>query len=548
MKLMIVESPIKARKIKEMLAAEWEVLPTYGHIEELPEKRIGIEINEEERKINVEYEVIKPNVLSKILDVSHKAQEIYLATDPDREGEAIAYQVYKKIIHLGKLVFRITFNSITKSSILKAIENKREIDLNLVESQVARRVIDRLIGYVLSPLAIEKYGKPIAVGRVQSPAVNFIRKREAEVLNHIKEPFWFIEAVCYPIYFAGLNNAFRAVSEQSFSKYQDAKSVAEKISAKFRVSRIKKGRVNVSPSKPLITAKLLSESFRRFGYSASKTMKIAQRLYERGYCTYVRTDSYNISDEGHELAKNFIENQYGKQYYDKRNFESDVFSQESHECIRPTVTKLENKKSLTEEEKRIFSLISEYFYTSQMADAQYEQTDVVLTNEDEVFKAVGRKLMFDGFLRHYKGESKVREVKLPYLEENQILYGNAYLQKAYMPFPKLYSEADLIEELYKKKIGRPSTYAVTIENIKKKGYVKGSNSLRTTELADYLIKFLNNPKYNFLLDEDYSKQLEESLDKVASGKLQKEDVIFDVYEKLKPAMKQPVALRVMRAR
>lgn len=538
MKVMIVESPIKAKRIREIpyFSEGWEILPTYGHIEDLPEKEFGISINEEERTLEVYYKITKPQILNQILNAVNSAQEVYLATDPDREGEAIAYQVFKRIAHLSKQVFRITFNAVTERDILEALKNRRSINFNLVEAQTARRVIDRLIGYVLSPLAIKKYDKTISVGRVQSPAVNFVREREKEVLTHIKTPFWVIEAVCFPIYFAGLNNSLRVVSSKSFSSYHEAKEVYNRISGKFQVSGIKRGSIKVKPPKPLITAKLLSEAFRRFGYSAKKTMKIAQKLYERGYCTYVRTDSSSISKEGQALAKEYISKNYGEQYYCERAFVPDVFSQEAHECIRPTPTTVKFPR-FTEEEKRILGLISEYFYASQMADAVYEQTEVELENEGEKFNAVGRKLIFDGFLKHFKGDYPL-EVRLPPVEKEQILYGNVYIRKLSLPSPRLYSEADLIEKLYEKKIGRPSTYVFVIESIKERGYVKGSNALRTTGLADYLLDFLNNPKYNFILDEDYTRKLEENLDKVALGQLTKEEVIFDVYEKLKPAIKQ----------
>lgn len=539
MKVMIVESPVKAKKIKEIpfFATGWEILPTFGHIEDLPEKEFGIYIDEENRVFNVQYEVTKPQVLNQILDTVTLAKEIYLATDPDREGEAIAYQVFKRIAHLNKQVFRITFNAVTEKDILNALQNKRSINFNLVEAQVARRVIDRLIGYILSPLAIKKYNKPISIGRVQSPAVDFIRKREKEVVSYIKTPFWVIEAVCFPLFFAGLNNSLRVISNKKYHSYHEAKQVCDKISGKFQVSGLRKSKIKIQPFKPLITAKLLSEAFRRFGYSVKKTMKIAQRLYERGYCTYVRTDCPSISSEGHALAKEYITKNYGEQYYCERTFTSDSFSQESHECIRPTMLEFPQKK-LTEEEKRILGLISEYFYASQMADVVYEQTEVELVNEGETFKAVGRKMLFDGFLKHFKGHFFSLETKIPPLEEEQVLYGNVYMRKLCQLPPKLYSEADLIEKLYTKKIGRPSTYVTVIENIKERGYVRGSNALKTTELADYLLDFLSDSKYNFLLDEDYTRSLEESLDKIALGQLSKEDVVFDVYEKLKPAIEQ----------
>lgn len=541
-KLMIVESPIKSAKLKSLLGKQWSVVASMGHIEDLPENTIGVFFRED-GSIDVQYVLNskKKENLKKIIEESKRCDEIYIATDPDREGEAIAYQI-RKYLPADKPVYRVTFNALTYDTIMKSISERRQIDMNLVNAQMARRIIDRIIGYILSPLATQKYGIPISVGRVQSPVVAMIREREIEIKNFIPEIKWNIEAVCYPIYFAGINMPFTVKHVNTFNSYQSAKDVINKISNKFTVLDVKKAKTFIKPYSPLTTAKLQIEAFRRYGFPVGKTMKIAQRLYERGFCTYVRTDSPYISDEGYKLAEEYINRHYGKEMFQPRQYKAEGLAQESHECIRPTMLSY-SKEKLNDDERKILQLISEYFYSSQMPDAVVESTTVTLSNNSEIFKTEGRSIVKEGFLKHLRSyESLLREIKVPFLSPGQVVVGNSYIQKTKTSPPNLYNESDVIEKMKHFGIGRPSTYASVIESIRKRKYVRGNKGLKTTVYADYLLNFLSDRRYSFVLDLNFTKMLEEKLDEIAKGNLKKEEVINEVYDRLRPLNKKGILL------
>lgn len=529
-KLMIVESPAKIYKIRKILKDNWVIIPCYGHLEDLPEDRLGVKVTER----TIEYEFVlkneKKDVVRKIIELAYTCKEVYIATDPDREGEAIAYQISK---YLPKEipVYRVTFNALTEKEVLRGINNKRSIDINLVESQIARRVIDRLIGYVLSPMISREYGIPLAVGRVQSPVVSMIRTAFLE-RSKIKPAIDFqIVSVCYPLYFAGLNMPFMVYHNKTFSKASDAVATLNNLSNQFTVTKVKKTKVLSAPPKPLITATLQAEAYRRYGFTASRTMKAAQSLYEKGYCTYIRTDSPYISDEGYKLAEEYITNHFGKDHFVYREYKAESLAQEAHECIRPNYLDY-SKEKLNDDEKKIMQLINEYFYASVMPDAIYEQTDVSLVNNGEVFDTSGKVLERKGYLHMLSKQEDVKQNKIPFLAVGQTVTGQPYVRKEKKLPPPLYNEADVIEKMKNFGIGRPSTYAMIIDTIRKRKYIQGMKGLKPTKYADYLVEFLSDPQKSFVLDVNYTQKLEERLDKIAKGEEKKENVIMEVYDKL----------------
>lgn len=564
MKLVIVESPSKVKKVGEYLGKDYLVMASVGHVRDLPvgeyvyiDKR-GKEIKYADiRKLEKEdkklvkkipsidkdnnfkpYYIIsdkKKHVIQDLLKSSDKADEVILATDPDREGEAIAWHIADE---LGlKNSSRITYTSITKDAIQNAIKNKRGIDMNLKEAQEARRILDRLFGYDLSSLVWQKVRYGLSAGRVQSPALRILVEREKEINAFIGEKYFEItgeyktigkakESKTYTLEFncdEVPDNEKRSIDIKTFGE-----------NANWTITDIKQSNAKRSPNPPLITSTLQQAASNRYGYSPSRTMQIAQKLYEKGLITYMRTDSPTLTPEAINAIKDIIVKKYGIEMWLHRDFKTkNKNSQEAHEAIRPT--DFENiNAGTTEDEKKIYKLIWQKAIASQMIDAENLRTKVIISGDNKnlpTFSLNGNILTKDGWLI-VDIEAKGEEKELPKLEINQNIKCNTihYEEKTTQP-PNRYTEAGLIKELEKRGIGRPSTYASIISTIIDRGYVeKQGRTLFPNKTAEVVIDFLNNNFKNYISD-DFTSNMENDLDDIAEGKNTYLKVIKSFYDK-----------------
>lgn len=553
-KLIIVESPVKARFIKKLLnssnvtktvlSAKFDTLSTYGHVKDLPQKTLGIKFDEKKQKFYLNFVTLKRKVLQKLKEKAPLYDEIYISTDPDREGEAIAYHVYselKKSLPPQKVekIYRLRLHSITETHVLREVQKKEKIDLNLVKAQFARRAIDRLIGYLFSKLASKRLKQKVSVGRVQTPALYFIVKRYDEIKNFTPEEVFRLVGSFFPVYVSGLGLTFTA-STSPFSSLAEAK---QKLKSFLNCNRYKVENVSISqkklpPPPPFTTSKLQREAFKRYGFSPEKTMYLAQRLYEKGHCTYIRTDSSYVTEEGLELAENFIKNKFGSHYLNLRTYEnfSQPLAQEAHECIRPTHFKI--PENVTNDELRLLHLVQTHFLASQMKPAVVETAEVQIKGfkDDTVtFSTTGERVVFDGFLKVLKDYFRPHNQQIFYLTKDQELNGCVNLKKEKTQPPPPYSPDTLIEELEKYGIGRPSTYAHVVQTIKNRNYVKNSKNFVPTDLALKIVKLFHEPDKKFLIDPEFTKKVEAELDKIAKGEKKPEEVISKLLEKIEKA-------------
>lgn len=531
MKLLIVESPNKVQKLRAILGSGWNVVATGGHIEDLPSKKIGV--SEENGGIHFEYEAVygRSKTIKFLRDAISRATEVFLGTDPDREGEAIAWHVSKFI--KGKPFFRITFNAITKKDVLDGLSSPRKIDQNLVNAQQARRAIDRVIGYTLSPLATREIrhsseNKFLSVGRVQSPAISLIRDRDGEIEGFESKPYWKIEAELNANCVNGMS--FNAYHPETYWKESEAKKVFNFLGHNFKVDSISSARGSISPPKPLITASLQKAAYYKLRMPAQGSMRTAQGLYEKGFITYPRTDSPWISDDGLKLAREFVFANYGQDFYSMRNFRAKGIAQEAHECIRPTSSQIPG--GLSTDEKKLLDLIRKDFFGSQMSDADFEKVTVLLKNNGVPFTAEGKRISFDGFYR-CTGNPPA-ETTLPQIKPGMIIPGEAEMLKKATEPPARYNDASLVETLEKHGIGRPSTYASILKTIKDRGYVrdtKKGGGVEHTEVAGKLVDWLRQ-RYRWVLDLNYTKSMEENLDRIAEAKMKRDPVIKEVMNRV----------------
>jgi len=471
--LMIVESPAKAKTIEAFLGKDFEVKSSYGHVRDLDEKELSINI---EKNFEPEYKILpdKIKIVSELKKIADKAETVWLATDEDREGEAISWHLFETLKLKENKTKRIVFSEITKPAILNAIKNPRGINLNLVDAQQARRVLDRLVGYELSPVLWKKVKPSLSAGRVQSVAVRLIVEREREIINFKANDFYKITAV-----FEVDKTSFKAELPIRFNKESEAYAFLEKCNgAIFKVEELETKPSKKTPSAPFTTSTLQQEASRKLGFSVSQTMAVAQRLYESGKITYMRTDSVNLSETAMEAAKEEILKLYGKEFYQLRQYKTKTKgAQEAHEAIRPTYM---NVHSIDGDsyEKRLYELIWKRTIASQMSDAQLERTiaTISISTTNEKFVAQGEVLRFEGFLKVYlestDDEEEEQSGMLPPLKKGQILNMQeiSALQR-FTHHPPRYTEASLVKKLEELGIGRPSTYAPTISTILKRGYV-----------------------------------------------------------------------------
>ena len=549
--LVIVESPAKAKTIEKYLGSGYKVTASMGHLRDLPKSKMGVDI---EHGFEPQYIPVrdKKELINELKKEAKEAKTVYLATDPDREGEAISWHL-KELLGLDdEKAKRVTFNEITKKVVTESIKNPRSIDQNLVDSQQARRILDRIVGYELSPLLWRKIKKGLSAGRVQSVATRMVVDREEEIEAFQSQEYWLLDARLN----CGAEDAvFTARFHGKGDKKQELKSraeVDEVISAvqaqPFTVSGVKRGEKQKSPAPPFITSTLQQEASRRLSMTPRRTMSIAQQLYEGveisgygsiGLITYMRTDSLRLSEEALAAAKDFIIGHYGPEYYPSspRHFKTKAGAQDAHEAIRPTDVNLTPelvRKDLTQEQYRLYRLIWGRFTACQMANAKYDNVAVEVSSAGYTFRATYSEMKFKGFTAVYE-EAKDEESSelanpLPSLSEGQALALEKLIpEQQFTQPPARFTEATLIRAMEEKGIGRPSTYAPTISTITSHDYViKEGKYLKPTPLGR-VVTGLMKEHFADIVDLKFTNQMEEELDGIENGKAQWRDVLADFY-------------------
>ena len=549
--LVIVESPAKAKTIEKYLGSGYKVTASMGHLRDLPKSKMGVDI---EHGFEPQYIPVrdKKELINELKKEAKEAKTVYLATDPDREGEAISWHL-KELLGLDdEKAKRVTFNEITKKVVTESIKNPRSIDQNLVDSQQARRILDRIVGYELSPLLWRKIKKGLSAGRVQSVATRMVVDREEEIEAFQSQEYWLLDARLN----CGAEDAvFTARFHGKGDKKQELRSkdeVDEVINAvqaqPFTVSGVKRGEKQKSPAPPFITSTLQQEASRRLSITPRRTMSIAQQLYEGveisghgsiGLITYMRTDSLRLSEEALAAAKDFIIGHYGPEYYpgSPRHFKTKAGAQDAHEAIRPTDVNLTPelvRKDLTQEQYRLYRLIWGRFTACQMANAKYDNVAVEVSSAGYTFRATYSEMKFKGFTAVYE-EAKDEESSelanpLPSLSEGQALTLEKLIpEQQFTQPPARFTEATLIRAMEEKGIGRPSTYAPTISTITSHDYViKEGKYLKPTPLGR-VVTGLMKEHFADIVDLKFTNQMEEELDGIENGKAQWRDVLADFY-------------------
>ena len=490
--LVIVESPAKAKTIEKFLGPGYKVASSFGHISDLPSKNLGIDV---EGSFEPKYEVSadKKNVVKTLSDLVKKSKTVWLASDEDREGEAIAWHLFRTLKLNDSTTKRIVFNEITKKAITNAINNPRSIDVNLVDAQQARRVLDRIVGYELSPVLWRKVKGGLSAGRVQSVAVRLLVEKEREIRNHKSKSSYKIDAI-----FKNEKGVdFKAKLEKESEDLISAQNFLNNcISSTFSVSEVSKKPAKRYAPPPFTTSTMQQESSRKLSFSVSKTMSVAQRLYEAGYITYMRTDSVNLSSIAVDKAKEFITSKFGNNYSNPKNYSvKSKNAQQAHEAIRPTDFFLNQELITDYDQKRLYNLILNRTIASQMKEAEIEKTSVKIlsSSSTEVFSAVGEVIMFDGFLKIYSAskENDTEESKgiLPDMQaKDKIELVKMIATQKFSKPPFRFSEASLVKRLEELGIGRPSTYAPTISTIQNRGYIeKGTNEAKTRDIIQVIL-------------------------------------------------------------
>ena len=547
-KLIIVESPAKANTIKKFLGGNTKVVASMGHIRDLPKSKLGID----EKTLEPQYINIrgKGDLIKKLKKDAKNAKKVYLATDPDREGEAIAWHLANILGINPNEICRVTFNEITKEAVKNAIKEPRKIDMDLTDAQQARRVLDRIVGYKISPVLWKKVQKGLSAGRVQSVAVKLIVEREEEIENFKPEEYWNIYAKLkdpeskktFQAKLYGKND--KKIEIHSESEVNQIVSDIEK--AKYIVEEVKKGEKKRTPAPPFTTSTMQQEASRKLGFAIKKTMSVAQGLYEGikipekgtvGLITYMRTDSTRISEEARKLAKEYIEKEYGASYYENRYYKTKSEAQDAHEAIRPTYIDLSPEKiksSLTTDQYKLYKLIYNRFIASQMSAAVYDTITVKVLANNYNFRSNGQTLKFKGFMTLYVEtldfEEKEEFETIPPLIEGQELKKEAIETKqSFTEPPPRYTEASLVKTLEEKGIGRPSTYSPIITTILARRYIeKSQKQLYPTELGKIVNKLLVE-NFTDVINVKFTAEMEEEFDKIAEGKEDWKKVIKEFY-------------------
>lgn len=550
--LVIVESPAKAKTIEKYLGDDYKVVASMGHLRDLPKSTLGIDI---ENDFEPKYIPVKDHkdVIDTLKKLSKSAKTVYLATDPDREGEAISWHLKELLALPDDKARRVTFNEITKKVVTESVGNPRDIDKDLVDAQQARRLLDRLVGYKLSPLLWKKIKRGLSAGRVQSVATRMVVDREKEIESFVREEYWLLDAVlnCDETdadftarYYGKGDKKLELHSENEVNAV-----IAETQDEPFVIKTVKRGKKHRSPSPPFITSTLQQEASRRLGMTPRRTMSVAQQLYEGvdiagqgtvGLITYMRTDSLRLSDEALMAAKNFIIERYGKEYYHGsfRVYKTKSGAQDAHEAIRPTnieLTPERVRKDLTPEQYRLYRLIWGRFTACQMANSVYDNVVVDVESNGHIFRSNYSELKFAGYTAVYE-ESKDEESdelrkKLPDLQAGERVYLEKMLpEQQFTQPPARYTEATLIRAMEEKGIGRPSTYAPTISTITSHEYVvKDGKYLKPTNLG-VVVTELMMERFPDIVDLKFTNHMEEELDSVESGKLYWKKLLHEFYD------------------
>lgn len=557
--LVIVESPAKAKTIKKYLGGNYEVIASMGHVRDLPKARLSVDIK---KKFAPKYEIIKgkEKLVEELKELAEKSDKIYLATDPDREGEAISW-------HLAYILGlplddnnRVEFNEITKNGITNGMAHPRSINIDLVNAQQARRILDRLVGYKLSPFISQKIRRGLSAGRVQSVAVRIIVDREEEIRKFKPEEYWTIDAKFIP---KGSRKSFSA------SLYSDAngkikienQEQAEKIEqdladAEYMITKVKHGTRRKTPAPPFITSTLQQEASRKLGFQSRRTMKVAQELYEgvdiegmgaTGLITYMRTDSLRISDVAKEEAAQYILNRFGEKFLPAkpRVFKTKSNAQDGHEAIRPSMPSLspeDVKASLTSDQFKLYNLIWNRFMASQMSDCIQKTTQAEISAKEYIFKASGYYVDFEGFTTLYvesKDTEEEKSTQLPPLEKDMPVKCKELKKNQHFTQPPArYTEASLIKALEEYGIGRPSTYAATITTITSREYVKReAKTLYPTELGEVMTNLLKE-RFPKIVNYKFTAQMEENLDEVEHGQEEWVELLDEFYSDFDKTLKK----------
>ncbi|MBQ3481095.1 MAG: type I DNA topoisomerase [Oscillospiraceae bacterium] len=556
--LVIVESPAKAKTIEKYLGGQYKVKASMGHLRDLPKSKLGVDI---EKGFEPEYIPVKDkkDLIAELKKDAKSAGTVYLATDPDREGEAISWHL-KELLELDdKKARRVTFNEITKKVVTESIEHPRAIDGDLVDAQQARRILDRIVGYKISPLLWKKVKAGLSAGRVQSVAARMVVDREQEIRDFVSEEFWLLDAL---LDCEEGNGRFTARFYGKGDKKTELKNedeVKAVITATqdepFIIRSVKRGEKQKSPAPPFITSTLQQEASRRLAMTPRRTMSIAQQLYEGveisghgtiGLITYMRTDSLRLSEEALSAARSFITERYGEAYYpgSPRRYKSKAGAQDAHEAIRPTYVDLSPevvRKDLTQEQYRLYRLIWGRFTASQMANAVYDNVAVEVVSAGYSFHAYYSELKFPGYTAVYEeardDDGAETESPLPALREGERVYLEKMTpQQQFTQPPARYTEATLIRAMEEKGIGRPSTYAPTITAITSRDYViKEGKYLRPTPLGEVVTELMKE-HFGDIVDLKFTNQMESELDEIESGKADWRKVLGGFYENFEKEM------------
>ena len=540
-KLIIVESPTKSKTLQDFLGKNYKVLASFGHVRDLPKGELGVDLEN-----NFEPRYVIPTKARKTIkllkDAVKETKSTILATDEDREGEAIAWHLVEALKLGGKKepYERIVFHEITKEAILEALKNPREIDINQVNAQQARRVLDRIVGYKLSPFLWKKIARGLSAGRVQSVAVKLIVEREREIEKFKTQEYWTIIATLKKMKEAGppsfeaslIKKDDKALDKLEIKNEKEAEKIVKDLAgAEYQVLEVEKKEVNKNPLAPFTTSTLQQEAWRRFKFPAKFTMSIAQRLYETGKITYHRTDSLNLSAMSLGIAKKFITNNYGSNYYHFRKFKPKAKgAQEAHEAIRPTYPEITpDQTKLDERQYKLYDLIWRRFMASQMKEAMFLTTVADIEAKNCIFRANGQTLKFDGFLKVYP--IKYEEAELPPLEKTEILELSKLNKVQHFTQPlSRYTEATLIKALEKAGIGRPSTYAPIISTIQGRNYIEKNEKkfFQPTEIG-FVVNDILTEHFPEIVDLNFTANMEENLDNVSRGERKWKQVLEDFY-------------------
>ncbi len=576
--LVIVESPAKAKTIEKFLGKNFIVKSSFGHIRDLYKNKISIDI---ENNFTPIYEVPKEKkkIISELKKLSKEAKTVWLATDEDREGEAISWHLTEELDIPKEKRKRIVFHEITKEAIENAIKTPRDIDLNLVNAQQARRILDRIVGYELSPLLWKKIRKNLSAGRVQSVAVRIIVEREREIKNFTSESFYKVIATFIFNDEKNKTTEIKAELNKQFKEKKEAIDFLNKcINASFKVTDIQTKPSQITPPPPFTTSTLQQEASRKLGFSVSQTMTIAQKLYESGFITYMRTDSVNLSNLAINAAKKEIEKLFGKEYHKSRQYQTKTKgAQEAHEAIRPTYFSNHTIEG-TAQEKKLYELIWQRAIASQMQEAKIEKTTITIQHNNSPYKfiAIGKVIIFDGFMKLYKetseedSENNDEETIIPNISINQNLTPKIIqaIQK-YNNAPARYTEASLVKKLEELGIGRPSTYAPIISTIQQRGYVIKTNksaSYRDIEIItlekNKITEIIKKETYGYekgkliptdtgiivndyllsvfpeIIEYNFTANIEKKLDEIAEGKLHWVNLLKEFYSEFHPKIKE----------